>query len=734
MKKLVFIGVYLFSFIFITFADEGMWIPLFLNKYNIEEMQKKGFKLSAEDIYSVNKASLKDAVMIFGGGCTAELISDKGLILTNHHCGFSNIQSHSTIEHDYLTDGFWAGSIGEELPNPGLTVTFLIYMQDVSERVLSVYNEKMTINQRNLKIDSVCSVIENEIVKKNKGKYEAVVESFFYGNQYIVMVTEKFKDVRLVGAPPSAIGKFGGDTDNWVWPRHTGDFSMFRIYADENNNPAEYSPDNKPYKPKKFFPVNIGGVKEGDFTLIFGYPGHTQEYLPSYTVDNIVNMENPDRIKIRQAKLDIINKAMNNDRKTRIQYAAKQSRIANAWKKWIGQNMGLKRIGIINEKQQYEQNFQKWANSQKDGELYRNVLNDYKNLENNIKKYQQAYYYFIECVYYTDVWKINSYIFKKLDEISKEKDWKKIDNMKNEVIKSIDNLLKDYDPEVDKEIFTQLMMLYFNDVEKQFYPNFYNDINAKFNGNVEKYVEYLYEKSIFTNKERLVDFVNLYYNGDKKYLKKNKENAIYTKEDLLKDPYLNLFEDFKAVYGQKISPIHEKLINQRDSLNHLYMQGQMKMEPKKVFYPDANFTLRVAYGAVEGFKPRDGIIYNYFTTLDGVIDKDNPEIYDYNVPEKLRKLYAKKDYGKYADKDGKLHVCFIGSNHTTGGNSGSPVINANGELIGVNFDRCWESTMSDIKFDPNYCRNIMLDIRYVLFIVDKYAGATNLIEEMTIIK
>ena len=732
MKRIVFLVFLVFSSLLVS-ADGGMWVPLFLDSYNIEDMQQKGFKLSAEDIYGANQASMKDAVMIFGGGCTGELVSDKGLLFTNYHCGYSNIQKHSSIQNDYLTDGFWAGSQEGELSNPGLTVTFLVYMEDVSQRVLPVFTESMTIEKRETKIDSVCNVIEQEIEKENQGKYEADVVSFFYGNQYIVMVTEVFKDVRLVGAPPSAIGKFGGDTDNWVWPRHTGDFSIFRIYADENNQPAEYSPDNVPYKPKKYFSINISGVKEGDFTMIFGYPGRTQEYIPSYTVENIINLENPDRIKLRQAKLNIIDKAMNADKHTRIQYSAKQSRISNAWKKWIGQNIGLKRVGIINEKQQYEKIFQTWAN-EKSNSQYSGLLNDYDKLEKQLKDYQQAYYYFIECIYYADIWQIYNSVFAKLNTISKTEDFDEIKRLKNEAIESIDNLLKNYNSEIDEEIFTQMMLYYFEDIQEQFYPSFYIKIQTDFDGDITNFVHNLYETSIFTDSERLKEFISLYYNGNSKYQRKNKETAIYTKVDLLKDPYLVLLEDFKSIYNWKVMPKYGKMVGKRDSLNHLYMQAQMKMEPNKVFYPDANSTLRVGYGSVKGFKPRDGIIYDYYTTLEGVIEKDDPEIYDYDVPDKLKALYQAKDYGRYADENGKLHVCFIGDNHTTGGNSGSPVLNANGELIGINFDRCWESTMSDIKFDPDYCRNIMLDIRYVLFMIDKYAEADYLLEEMDIIE
>ena len=734
MKHLALAVILIFSTFFVI-ADEGMWVPLFLNKYNIEDMQQKGFKLSAADIYDVNNASLKDAVMIFGGGCTGELISNQGLVLTNHHCGFGSIQSHSTIDHDYLTDGFWAMSKGEELPNPGLSVTFLIYMEDVTDRVNAVYTEKMTIKQRKDLIDSVCAVIEQEAVTKSGGKYDAVVEPFFYGNQYIMMVTQEYKDVRLVGAPPSAIGKFGGDTDNWVWPRHTGDFSMFRIYADKNNQPAEYSPDNVPYQPKKSFAINIQGVREGDFTMIFGYPGSTQEYIPSYLVDNVLNNANPLRIDLRQKKLDIIDAAMNSDRQIRIQYASKQSGIANDWKKWIGQNIGLKRINIFKQKRDYEAKFQNWANSSDQNLIYQNLLPDYKMYSAKIKPYEKAYYSFLECVYFTDMWKIYRSMNKHFSKISSAKTIAEVDSLKDAAITSASNFYKNYNSDIDKAVFKEMMLAYFNDIDSIFFPSFYSKITTNFAGNIENFIDNLYGNSIFTNEQRMLDYISKFYNGNRKYKRANPDKAIYTQGDYINDPFIEVIDGFISVYNYVVLPKYGTLHQKIDSLNHLYMQAQMKMEPNKIFYPDANFTLRVAYGSVKGFKPRDGIIYDYFTTLDGVIAKDNPDIYDYNVPDKLKELYQTQNYGKYADKtDGKVHVCFIADNHTSGGNSGSPVINDRGQLIGVNFDRCWESTMSDIKFDPNYCRNIMLDIRYVLFIIDKYAGAGYLIDEMEIIE
>ncbi len=726
MKKFFF-TILLSLVIFPLLADEGMWIPLFLQKYNIEDMHKKGFKLSAKDIYDINKASMKDAVMIFGGGCTAELISNKGLILTNYHCGYYSIQRHSSVNHDFLTNGFWAKDRRQELPNQGLTVTFLIYMQDVSKRVKSVFNEQMSEKKRKEKIDSVSTVIAKEAEKKSKGKYKAEVSPFFYDNQFILMVTQTYKDIRLVGAPPSAIGKFGGDTDNWVWPRHTGDFSLFRIYADKNNQPAEYSPNNKPFKPKKFFPINIGGFKEGDFTMILGYPGHTQEYIPGALVNNIINKINPLRIKLRTAKLNIIDKAMTSDKKIRIQYAAKQARIANGWKKWIGQNQGLKRLGILKEKHKFETKFQNWANNQ-DDKMYKNLIPDYKYYAQKISPFEKAYYYFLETIYYSDEWKIYKYALKNISNIAKATNKTKKEELKGNAIKNTENLFKDYNQNIDKNIFKQMMTFYFEDNKPKFYPEFYSEINSNYNRNIDKFVDYVYKNSILTDEKRLKNFISNFDDN-------NKKKGKYNSQALSKDPFITIIDDFIAIYNYNILPKYGFYQQKIDSLDHLYMQAQMKMQPNKVFYPDANFTLRVAYGKIKGFRPRDGIIYDYYTTLDGVIEKDNPQIYDYHVPQKLKILYKNKDYGQYADKtDGKIHVCFIADNQTSGGNSGSPVINANGELIGVNFDRCWESTMSDIKFDPNYCRNISLDIRYVLFLIDKYAGAGYLIKEMKIVK
>lgn len=710
-------------------ADEGMWLFLFLNKYNIEEMQQKGFKLTAKDIYDANEASLKDAVVMFGNGCTGEIVSDKGLLLTNHHCGYGSIQKHSTLENDYLTNGFWAMSQQEELPNPGLTVTFLIYMEDVSERIKSVYTEKTPYQQRIRKIDSVCLKIESETEIKHKNKYEAEVESFFYDNQYILIVTQTYKDVRLVGTPPNSIGKFGGDTDNWVWPRHTGDFSVFRIYADKDNNPTTYNTENVPYKPKKSLDISIKGVKQNDFTFVLGYPAYTQSYIPSYAVNNLVDTINPIQIDIRQKKLDLINASMSSDKLIRIQYSAKQAGIANGWKKWIGQNQGLKRIGIGNLKEEYEQKFQKWADTTKSSGYYKNILPNYKIVVEKLTPIEKTLTTFSEVIFSSDIWKLYNTINRLLINIDKVPS--SAEETKQKALNYIEAFYKDYNPNLDKEIFAETFELLFKYTSPKYYPSIYNEINIKTQTSIKEFAKELHSNSLLTNKETLIDFINN-YNKEIKVKKKTKK---ITYSDFETEKIVIFFKELFEIYNTQILPNYKKYQLELDSLNHLYMQAQMNYEPQKVFYPDANFTMRLSYGNIKGFKPRDGLAYEWFTTLEGVIEKDNPEIYDYKVPEKLKQLYKTKDYGIYADKeDGKMHICFIASNHTSGGNSGSPVLNNEGQLIGINFDRCWESTMSDIKFDDNYCRNISLDIRYVLFIIDKYAGASYLLNEMKIIK
>jgi hypothetical protein len=720
--KQVFLSFLLVTLSIVSFADEGMWIPLLLKDYNFEDMKKKGFKLSPEDIYDINNASMKDAIVIFGGGCTGELISNEGLLITNHHCGYGYIQKHSSLEHDYLTDGFWAMNRAEELSNPGLKATFLIRMEDVTERVLEKTNPEMTEMQRKKAINTVIEEIVAEAEKDTH--YEASVESFYYGNQFFLFVNEVFTDIRLVGAPPSSIGKFGGDTDNWMWPRHTGDFSLFRIYCAPDGTPASFSESNVPLVPKKHFPISLKGVKKDDFTMVFGYPGSTEQYIPSYAVDLVMNTEDPTLISIREAKLNVITQMMNSDRKIRIQYSSKAAGVANGWKKWIGEVRGLKRLNAIQEKQRFETAFLNWAKNNRTYSIkYGKILDQYEQAYNTLKPYRFAILYLSEAGFGADAVNLASrladlYYIAKSGASQEDIDIT-IANLKSVVEKHF----KDYHSDTDMKILAEMVRLYYENVDISFRPEFLKDL-SKYQKKSEDYSTYyaqtIFNKSIFNDEIELLSFLNDF--TPKSYKK------------LDKDPIFNMYLDLINLYQNEIAYTYNATNNTIDSLNRVYMEAQMLFLKDSLLYPDANFTLRVTYGQVEDYYPADGILYDYYTTLQGIIEKDNPEIYDYNVPEKLKTLYLTHDYGQYADADGTMHVAFIATNHTSGGNSGSPVINANGELIGVNFDRNWEGTMSDIMYDPDMCRNISIDIRYALFIIDKFAGADHLIEEMTIVK
>ncbi len=698
MKRFLIFFSALYMFITV-YADEGLWLPMYLKKQGIiYQMRKKGLILSAEDIYNENNPSLKDAVVIFGTGCTGEFISPMGLILTNYHCGHSFIQRHSTPENDYLSSGFWAQNLSEELPNPGLTVKILVHAENVTEQILNGITENTPEYKRQNIIEQNKEQLLQQITKKYPKKYYyANVYSFYNGNMYMLMVYEVFRDVRLVGAPPSAIGRFGGDTDNWIWPRHTGDFSIFRVYADTNNMPAEYSPNNVPYKPKKFFKISLNGIKQGDFTMVMGYPGITYEYLPSFAIKQINNIYNSMRIKIREDKLNIINNAIKTNPTLRIMYSAKQARIANAWKKWIGAKQGLNRLKTIKKKQLQEKKFLLWIKKNKKLAKYKNILNDLKKYYNLTMPYKKAYYAFIECFYLSDWWNIYKSI---LNEQSAEKFYKKLNY-----------LYKNYDTTIEKQLFIAAVKNYLHYAPKKFIPKtIVQKLNSLANDTI-KYALEIFNSSMLTSmdKAQKLNFLPI------------EDPLIQLYNSLIKK--LNEFEAKNQSYKYAL-----------DSLNRLYIKLLMQMDSNKIFYPDANFTLRVSFGSVKGYQPRDAVFYRYFTTLKGVIEKENPKIYDYKVPKKLKTLYEKKDFGKYYDKkDSTMHIAFIADNHTTGGNSGSPVIDKNGYLIGVNFDRVWEGTMSDYDFDTSMCRNITLDIRYVLFIIDKYANAKHLIKEMKII-
>ncbi|MDR2928103.1 MAG: S46 family peptidase [Cytophagaceae bacterium] len=704
-----------------AYAGEGMWLPLLIEKYNIDEMHAKGFKLSAEDIYSINKASMKDAVMIFGGGCTGELISDKGLLITNHHCGYPQIQSHSSVEHDYLTDGFWAMSADEELPNQGLKVTFLKRMEDVTIRVLNGVTDDMNMNERKAAISKNIAKIMEEAVEGTH--YSGLVESFYYGNQYFLFVNEVFSDVRLVGAPPSSIGKFGGDSDNWTWPRHTGDFSLFRIYANKNNEPAEYSAENVPYRPAAHFPISLKGIEEGDFTMVFGYPGNTSEYAPSFHIEMLANFIYPKLVDIRTAKLNVMNRYMAADRGVRIQYASKNASIANAWKRWKGEIRGLAKMDVVSTKQAYEKRFDEWVNSSDDRKAkFGNIISDYENIYADYSQYRLVRDYLNEYIGGLGLETICiSRRFERLLALygDSNHDSETISTIKAMTEAQLQMHFKNLHLPLDKETATVVLEMLYQNIPSAFFPDITENINNKYKGNISKYIDEVYAKTFFISQQATLAFLNGFNSGSVKKLNS--------------DPAYQLYKSLTDVYQQKVLPRYNELQNRLDSLNRIYMAALMQFDNERTFYPDANFTLRVAYGDVRGYEAGDAVRFLHFTTLEGIMQKENPDIYDYHVPERLKQLHAAKDYGRY-ELNGTIPVAFTATNHTTGGNSGSPILNARGELIGVNFDRAWEGVMSDLMFNPDQSRNISIDIRYALFIIDKYANAGYLLDEMTIVE
>ena len=685
-------------------ADEGMWLPSLISQ-RIVDMQEKGCRLSAEDIYSVNEASLKDAVVLFGRGCTGELISPEGLLLTNHHCGYGYIQKHSSVEHDYLKDGFWAMSRGEELPNNGLSVSFLERMEDVTDLVLKGYDNSMNEKERRIIVRDNSLALLAQVRNEGNG-IKASIEKLYYGNQYFLFVYREYTDIRLVGAPPSAIGKFGGDTDNWMWPRHTGDFSIFRIYADKDNNPAEYSKDNVPYKPKKYLHISTKGIKEGDFTMVYGFPGRTQEYIHSEAVRYIEEVGDPYKIALRTLRLEIMNKHQSQSQKVRIQYSSKHAGVANAWKKWQGEVKGLRKMKTVATKKAYEAEFARWA---KGGE-FNGVVEKLDSLYLLYNRYRFPLDYFDETVRSCEVTRFASSINNQF----------KSDGYDATEAKNLSEaFFKDYYMPIDKEIFVAMMTEYDKNVPEEFKAEYFQKQMSKFKS-VEKWADWLFSNTIFTDSEKVAKLTA----KDRKKVEK--------------DPAVVFYSEFMAHAVENIIPEYQRLGHEIDLAQRDYMRGQMvyarTQRQARNFYPDANLTLRVAYGHIKGYSPADAIYYKPSSTMQGIMQKDNPDIFDYNIPQRLRDLYAARDFGPWTDETGYVPVCFLATNHTTGGNSGSPILNADGELIGINFDRVWEGTMSDLVYDPEICRNIALDIRYVLFTIDKLAGAGHLIEEMTILK
>ncbi|MBQ3733754.1 MAG: S46 family peptidase [Bacteroidales bacterium] len=718
MRKPLFLTLFLSLVLSFARADGGMWIPLFLSQ-NEAEMQQLGFHLTADDIYSINHSSMKDAIVLFGSGCTAELISSQGLLLTNHHCGYSFVQSHSTMEHNYLRDGFWAKSMEEEIPMEGLTVTFLVYMEDVTDQVLAGITDQTKESERQAKVKENIAKITNKATQGTD--YKAIIKPFYYGNQYFMFVTETYSDIRLVGVPPESIGKFGGDSDNWMWPRHTGDFSLYRIYTAPDGKPADYNRKNIPMKPKQYFPVSIKGVQENDFTLVFGYPGTTKQFLISDGVNAVANIQNPIAIQARTIRLDAMKKQMNLDPRIRLMYSAKANGISNGWKKWQGESKGIRECDVIGKKQAQEREFQQWVNADPQRKAqYGTLLQDMKKVYDSYNNNLQIVTYINEYLFGVEM--MEELVYPYMSQLFNEE--RVIEDNRFKVAENSAKFRKEYMETIDKECFVELMTYYFTHEKPENIP-----------ASLKKYIQSepvvremmtaMWDNSAkkapyFLDEQKFNEFVAKA--NHKQFMK-----TLSTNELIML--YSELFDQYRTAVIK-----YRTESNQLDQYYRTYVKALMEKDKDKTFYPDANLTMRVTYGQVKGFQPADGTDYVYYTTLDGIMEKENPDVYDYQVHPKLKELWEKKDYGRYANEKGQLPVAFIASNHTTGGNSGSPVINGYGQLIGTNFDRVWEGTMSDIWYDVDRCRNISLDARYFLFIVDKFAGAKNIVDEIDVIE
>jgi hypothetical protein len=696
-------------------ADEGMWLLPLLQKYNIGTMQSMGLELSAEDIYSINNNSLKDAIVIFGGGCTGEIISEKGLILTNHHCGYGAIQSHSSTEHDYLKDGFWAMSMDEEIPTPGLSVTFLVKIEDVTDEVNKSVKSKMTEEERSKAIEEASKSIEKKAAEGNH--YNAMVRSYYGGNKYYLLVYERFTDVRMVGAPPSSVGKFGADTDNWMWPRHTGDFSMFRVYADKDNKPADYSPDNVAYKPKHHLPVSLKGVEKGDFAMVMGYPGGTTRYMTSWEVEEAEKITNAQRSFIRGIRQEIILEDMLASDEIRIKYSSKYSGSTNYWKFSIGQNQALKRLKVKNTKQKEQEEFSQWVNEKrKRTKEYGEALDLIKNAIEDRHDYMYASLYISETLLRgTEIISLAGRA-NGLYQFLQGEEQKGLENRVERFKQSAKGFYKNYNAPTDRKVAKAMFKLFADKVKPEFHPAVFAKIENEYAGNFDKFIDDMFDNSVFADSSKLWKVL---------------ENP--TAEAFENDPAFAAAKSITEVTGTIWGKLGE--INKQFAKGHrLYVGGIMEMNEGQPIYPDANFTMRLTYGQVLDYYPRDAVHYDYITTLKGVMEKEDPDNWEFVVPQKLKDLYNAKDYGPYALENGEMPVAFITNNDITGGNSGSPMINGKGHIIGCAFDGNWEAMSGDIIFEPDYQRCIGVDIRYVLFIIDKYAGAKHLVDEMTIIK
>jgi len=692
-------------------ADEGMWLPMFLKKLNYDKMESLGCKLSPEQIYSINHSSLKDAIIQFGNGCTGEIISDQGLILTNHHCGYGQVQSHSSEEHDYLKNGFWAMSKAEELPNDDLTVSFLVRIEDVTVQINSELNDEMSEEDRDAKIQEAAEKLLNKATEDNH--YEAQIKSYFEGNEFYLLVYEVFEDVRLVGTPPNTIGKFGADTDNWMWPRHKGDFCLFRVYADKDGKPAKYSKDNVPLKPKHHLPVSMGGVKEGDYAMIMGYPGSTDRYLSSYGVEMLQDITAPTVVKIREKKLQLMKEGMDSDNKIFIQYTSKYARTSNYWKYYIGQEKQLKQNKVYDKKLALEKKFAAWVSEDvKRTQKYGAVLPMLDKSYDQLSRFEAYNQYFDEAIWGgAEIFSLPRLIADYRDDVAEEGADKAA--LRADLEKELTNHFKDYHLATDKKIFAAMMQMYFEAINPDFHTKLFAKLVKKSKGDFDKMADYVYAKSKLSTPEKIVVYLE-------------------QPEKIGKDLASQLLDEFIGFYLAVDSHLQE-YIAMRDKAERLFVAGLREMQPDKKFYPDANFTMRLTYGTVGGYHSRDAVSYDYYTTVEGIMEKEIPGDWEFDVPTKLKELYEQKDYGIYGENDSTMWVNFTTNNDITGGNSGSPVINGEGELIGLAFDGNWEAMSGDINFEPELQKTICVDIRYVLFIIDKYAGAGHLVKEMTLV-
>ena len=714
-KKLIVLILSILVFSPLAKADEGMWLLMFLDKQTYKEMKAKGLKLTPKQIYDINKASLKDAIVQFGRGCTGEIVSNQGLLFTNHHCGYPQIQEHSTVEHDYLMNGFWAYSKEEELPCPGLTAKFLIRMEDVSEGVLEGVTEEMNEEKRSSLIRENIKKISNKVIEGTH--YEAEIATMFDGNQYILFIYERFKDVRMVGAPPSSIGKFGSDTDNWMWPRHTGDFSIFRVYTDANGKPAEFSKNNIPLKPKHHLPISLKGVKDNDFTMVVGFPGRTDRFLSSYGVEQAIDVYNPSVVKARTALREVMEADMKSDAKIRIQYASKFAQLSNYWKFYIGQTKCLQDLDVPNTKRELENRFTSWVNDDNNRKAkYGNVLKDMENALSVTNQYDYLRIYTNEAILRGSSAATIARSFRALEnELKANGNSAKSKELISSLKSNLDKIFKDYNYSTEEKLLAAGLEVYFQNVPLKQQNTDFLDYAFKMSYDFKKISNDIFTKSNMTSAEKVNKLL---------------ENPTYN--DIVNDPLYILINQFTNNLSEKLSTVKDSY-NELNKANRLFVKGVMEMDSKKHFAPNANSTIRYTFGQVKSYKPQDGVTYDYYTTLEGIMKKDNPDVDEFRVPSKLKELYNSKDFGRY-EVNGTVPVCFITNNDITGGNSGSPVVNGKGELIGIAFDGNWEAMSGNIAFNPDLQRCINVDIRYVLFIIDKYAGAKNLIDELTIVK